>query len=198
MSVSESETLGTTTPRIRPLEPPYAPEVGDQLRSMMPEGVKPIALFRAFARNLGMTRAMQPWGRYQLGRDFSVDLRAREVVINRTCVRCGCEYEWGVHVAYFADAAKLSPEQVRSLTHGDHLDPCWDRDSDRLLIQMVDALHDGGEIANELWASLAVLFNDAQLLDLVMLTGWYHAISFTARAAGIALEPDAPTFASVR
>ena len=39
---------------------------------------------------------------------------------------------------------------------------------------------------------------DAQLLDLLLLCGWYHAISFTARAARVPLEDGAPTFDSVR
>ena len=40
-------------------------------------------------------------------------------------------------------------------------------------------------------------FDDQQIMDLTLLCGWYHAISFTARAARVPLEPDAPTFASV-
>ncbi|MFL6647240.1 MAG: hypothetical protein ACJ8KA_13575 [Sulfurifustis sp.] len=28
-----------------------------------------------------------------------LSLRQREIVINRTCARCGFSYEWGVHVA---------------------------------------------------------------------------------------------------
>ena len=39
-------------------------------------------------------------------------------------------------------------------------------------------------------------FDEAQILDLTMLTGWYHAISFTARAARVPLEPGAPRFSS--
>jgi hypothetical protein len=31
-----------------------------------------------------------------------------------------------------------------------------------------------------------------------MLAGWYHAISFTANAARVALEADAPRFDDVR
>jgi hypothetical protein len=30
-----------------------------------------------------------------------------------------------------------------------------------------------------------------------MLCGWYHAISFTARAARVPLEPGSPTFADL-
>ena len=94
--------------RISPLERPFEADVEDQLRSMMPPNVEPIALFRVFARNLKMARAMQPWGRYELGKAFSVGIRHREIVIDRTCARCGCEYEWGVHVAFFAERASLT------------------------------------------------------------------------------------------
>ncbi len=183
--------------RISPLDPPYEPEVDGQLRSMMPPGVEPIALFRTFTKNLAMARAMEPWGRYQLGKSLSVGVRDREIIIDRTCARCGCEYEWGVHVAFFAERASLNPEQVASLAQGRYNDPCWDSERDRLLISLVDALHDEGDIDDTLWSALAREFNEAQLLDLTMLCGWYHAISFTARASRVALEPGAPTFASI-
>ena len=94
-------------PRIAPLEAPFEPEVEAQLRSMMPAGVPAIALFRTFVRNLPMTAAMEPWGRHELSRALSVGLREREIVIDRTCALCGCQYEWGVHTAFFAERAGL-------------------------------------------------------------------------------------------
>jgi hypothetical protein len=39
------------------------------------------------------------------------------------------------------------------------------------------------------------LFGEAELLDIYMLCGWYHAISYAANAAGVDLEPGASTFA---
>jgi alkylhydroperoxidase family enzyme len=144
-----------------------------------------------------MTRAMQPWGRYQLGRELALTLRDREIVIDRTCARTGCENEWGVHVAFFAERAGLAPAQVASLTHGRSTDACWEAARDRLLIEAVDALHDTADIPDHLWAELSGCFDDAQLLDLLLLAGWYRAISYVARAARTPLEPGAPTFASV-
>jgi len=183
--------------RIAPLEGPHPPDIDIQLRSMMPPGVEPIALFRTFAKNLAMARGMDPWGRYQLGKSLSLGVREREIIIDRTCARCGCEYEWGVHVAFFAERAALTPAQLSSLTHGDDQDPCWESARDRLLIGLADELHDDGDVSDELWAALAGEFSEAQLLDLTMLCGWYHAISFTARAARVPLERGAPTFLSV-
>jgi alkylhydroperoxidase family enzyme len=183
--------------RISPLERPFDAEVEVHLRSMMPPNEEPIALFRVFARNLEMARAMQPWGRYELGKAFSVGVRQREIVIDRTCARCGCEYEWGVHVAFFAERASLTSAQVASLTKGKSVDLCWVDESDRVLISLVDALHDLGDVDDALWNALRSHFDDQQIVDLTLLCGWYHAISFTARAARVPLEPGAPTFASV-
>ncbi len=184
--------------RVAPLEAPFDPLVEEQLRSMMPPGVPPIALFRMFARKPGMTAAMQPWGGHLLGRALSVDLRAREIVIDRTCARCGCEYEWGVHVAFFAARAGLSEDQVASLTTGGPDDPCWESARDRLLIRLVDELHEDSDIGDDLWASLITAgFDQDQLMELLLLCGWYHAISFVARGARVPLEDGAPRFASI-
>jgi alkylhydroperoxidase family enzyme len=125
-------------------------------------------------------------------------LRAREIVIDRTCARCGCEYEWGVHVAFFAQRAGFDGEQVKSLTHGRPDDPCWASAGDRLLIELVDELHETSDVSGALWERLRTEFDEVQLLDLLLLCGWYHAISFTARAARVPLEDGAPTFDSVR
>ena len=185
------------TTRIAPLEAPFAPEVDLRLQAMMPAGVEPIALFRTFAKNLPMAEAMGGWGGYELSRRLSLTMRDREILIDRTTARCGCEYEWGVHVVFFAERVGLTPAQVTSLTHGAAHDPCWEDKRDRLLIRAVDELHDHGVIGDELWAALAAELDEAQLLDVTMLCGWYHAISFTARSAGVPLEQGAPTFASV-
>jgi alkylhydroperoxidase family enzyme len=184
--------------RVASVEPPYEPEVEEQLRSMMPEGVPPIALFRTFARNLPLAQAMNPWGRYELSRSLSVGLRGREIVIDRTCARCGCEYEWGVHVAFFAQRAGFDGEQVKSLTHGRPDDPCWASAGDRLLIELVDELYETSDVSDALWEWLRTEFDEVQLLDMLLLCGWYHAISFTARAARVPLEDGAPIFDSVR
>ena len=184
-------------PRITPLSPPYEPDVGAQLEAMMPPGMPPILLFRTFARNRVMTAAMHGWGSYELGRQLSLSMREREIVIDRTCARCGCEYEWGVHVAFFAGRVGLDGPQLTSLTHGDPGDSCWGEPREALLIRAVDALHDRADIDDGLWRELSARFSDAELLDLLLLCGWYHAISFAANGARVPLEDGVPRFADV-
>ncbi|MEU8613588.1 carboxymuconolactone decarboxylase family protein [Actinoplanes sp. NPDC048791] len=183
--------------RIAPVEPPYPPDVAAQLESMMPPGVPPIGLFRTLARNLPMTAAMSGWGRYELGPRLSLSMREREIAIVRTCARCRCEYEWGVHLKFFAERVGLTGDQIRSLTAGSADDPCWAVAAERAVIRVVDSLCDTGDVSDQLWAEAREALAEPQLLDLLLLCGWYHAISFTARAVRVALEPGAPRFADV-
>jgi alkylhydroperoxidase family enzyme len=185
------------TTRVDPVRPPYPPQIAERLDAMMPPGAPPILLFRTFVRNLPMTAAMSGWGSYELSKRLSLSMRDREIIIDRTCARCRCEYEWGVHVAFFAERVGLSGAQITSLTHGGAGDRCWTDERDRLLIEAADALHESADISADLWHRLARLLSEKQLLDLLMLAGWYHAISFAANGARVACEAGAPRFADV-
>jgi alkylhydroperoxidase family enzyme len=181
--------------RIAPVTAPYDDVAGPLLETMMPAGIEPIALFRTFVRNPTMSEAMHRWGTYELGRELSIPLRSREIVIDRTTARCGCEYEWGVHVTFFAERAGFDGAQIASLTHGSADDGCWTDPGERALIAAVDELHDRSTITDARWAALAAHHDPAQLLDIVFLAGWYHAISYAANAAGVELERGAARFA---
>ena len=175
-------------PRIAPLEPPFEPDLQALLTRMTPPQAPSIlALFRVLARNPVLAERSTAWGGYLLSRKASLPLRDREVVIDRVCARCGAEYEWGVHVAAFAEAAGFSPAQVAAIT-----DPMADdaglTERDRLLVQLVDELHDTAHVGDALWQQLARHWTEAQLVELLMLAGWYHAISYVCNAARVPLE----------
>jgi hypothetical protein len=57
----------------------------------MPKGVPPLALFRTIAVNEPVFLRVMAGGLLDRG---SISLREREIVIDRTCARCGSEYEW--------------------------------------------------------------------------------------------------------
>jgi alkylhydroperoxidase family enzyme len=184
-------------PRIEPLAPPYDEVVGPLLASMMPAGADPILLFRTFARNPTMAAAMRGWGSYELGRDLSLSMRQRELIIDRTTARCGCEYEWGVHTAVFAERVGFDAAQITSLAHGSPGDPCWTDPAEVALLRAVDELHDTSRVGDGCWVVLCAHFDPGQLLDLLLLSGWYHAISYAANGARVDLEPGAPRFVDV-
>ncbi len=179
-----------TTARIPPLDPPYAAEVGEHFARLMPPGMEPLKLFRTVAHNPRVLGRMRRGGLLDPG---SISVRERELMILRTCARCGAEYEWGVHVAFFAAQAGFTPAQIRASAHGDASDPAWDED-ERLLIRLADELHDTAAVSDALWAQLSLRWRPEQLIELLMLAGLYHAVSYVINGAGVELEANAPRF----
>lgn len=177
-----------STPRIAPLAPPYPEPVRAALDRIMPDGVPPLALFRTLARNERVFLRVMAGGLLDRG---SIGLREREIVIDRTCARCRSEYEWGVHVAFFAERVGLSPEQVAATAGGD---PAAFPERECLLLGLADALHDRARVEDALWAALRARFTDEQLIELVALAGFYHLISFLTNALRIPLEPYGARF----
>jgi 4-carboxymuconolactone decarboxylase len=172
--------------RVDPITPPYAPDVQALFDKLMPPGVPPLALFTMLAR---VPRIFDRFRAGSLLDRGPVSLRHREIVIYRTCARCGCGYEWGVHVAFFAQRVGLTPEQIRATAKGDSTDPVWSAD-ESLLIRLVDELHDRATISDELWSALTTAFSVEQIFELIALVGFYHTVSFFANGLKLAPEPN--------
>jgi 4-carboxymuconolactone decarboxylase len=181
-----------TEPRIAPLEPPYEPEVAETLRRMMPPDVEPLRLFRTVAHNPAILDRFRTIGAYILnfGR---VDPLDREVLLHRTCARCGCEYEWGVHVVAFGRPLGLTEDQLRATVHDGSDAPVWSP-RQQLLVRLADELHDTATVSDELWTALAQIWDDAQLVELISTAGFYHLVSFTANFARVEPEQYAERF----
>jgi len=177
------------TARIAPIDPPYDPAIQADFDKVM-RGLPPLKLFRTLARNPRVLSRLIAGGLLDRG---SITLRLRELVILRTTALCGAEYEWGVHVAAYGAKAQWTPEELRSTVRGGADDDCWSR-SESLAIRLCDALHAKGDVGDELWKELSSVFAEDQLIELIMLVGLYHAVSFMLRATRIELEKPAPRF----
>jgi alkylhydroperoxidase family enzyme len=176
-------------PRIAPIEPPYPADVQADFDKMM-RGAPPLNLFRTVARNPRVLQRMMAGGLLDRG---SISLRTRELMILRTCARCGAEYEWGVHVASFGEKTQWTREQLYSSVHGGADDPCWPHE-DQLVLKIADDIHDTNSVGSDLWQSASEHFSAEQLVELIMLAGLYHAVSFMVNACGVQHEPFAPRF----
>ncbi|MEQ9643373.1 MAG: carboxymuconolactone decarboxylase family protein [Alphaproteobacteria bacterium] len=185
-----------SSPRIAPLDPPYAPETQADFDRVM-KGAPPIALFRTIARDRRLLQRFFGGGLLDRG---NLTITERETMILRTTARHGCVYEWGVHVRIFADAAHLTHAQVSALTHGaTHAvthDPTL-TDDQHLIVRLADALYDASRVDDALWAELAARWDDAALLELLMLAGFYAKVSYVANALRLPPEPGTPDFNDV-
>ncbi|TAJ82413.1 carboxymuconolactone decarboxylase family protein [Reyranella sp.] len=177
-------------PRIVPAEAPYPPAIATELERIMPKGMEPLVLFRTMARSPRVFDKMFAGGLLDKG---PLSLRQREIVIDRTTARLGCEYEWGVHVAVFADRVALDTDQIAALVHGSADATCWARD-EQALLAAVDDLVDHRTIAAATWTGLAAHFDETQILEAIALVGYYHTISFLCRGLELPLEAYAARF----
>lgn len=177
------------SPRIPPLEPPYSEELATMLAKWMPPGaqVEPLRLFRTLAQHRELMDRMRPLGAGILGKD-AVNPMEREIVIHRTCARCGCEYEWGVHAVFFDDALHIPQGKLAATVTASAHDGVW-TERESLLIRLADELHDTSTVSDELWAKLSQHWNTPQFIELCVIAGFYHLISFVANAAQV--EPEA-------
>ena len=196
-------TQRNQSPRIAHLTPPYTNDVELALSAMMPKNspVEPLKMFRIFAKDPPLGAAVRGLGGFLLsGRPqggAAFDLRTRELVIDRVTARCGCEYEWGVHITSYAEKAGLSQDQIYSTVHGSGADDCWSG-KDRAVMDMADELHDGAQVSDETYAALASYFDETQLIELFVLAGWYHSISYLANGARVEYEDWAARFPEKR
>jgi alkylhydroperoxidase family enzyme len=154
-------------------------------------GVEPLRLFRTLAVHDLLFGRMRPLGAGILGHGL-LEPRVRELMILRTCARCGAEYEWGVHATFFGGAVGLTPAEVAATATGD--DAALFNPRDRGVIQTADELHDGAGLSDATYAELEQHFTPPQILELTITSGWYHTISFVINAAGVQLEPWAARF----
>ena len=175
--------------RISPLEPPYDPEIQGHFDRIM-RGAPPLMLFRVIASSA------RAWEKIRAGSLLDrgpLALRERKIVIDRTCALTGCEYEWGVHVATFAQAAGLTGAQVRATVLERADAPCWSP-AEQALIAAVDALHHRATLSDDEFKALSAHYDDARIFEIILLCGSYRTVSYLANGLDLPLEENAARF----
>ncbi len=179
--------------RIAPLQPPYPDAVQQDFERIMGVGRPPLVLFRTIATQERAWKKFTAAGLLDRG---PLPMREREIVINRTCARNACEYEWGVHVTAFAAHVKLTDEQVRATVLKGPDAACWTK-AEQVLIATTDALHERATLSDDEFASLAAHYSEAQILEILLLCGFYRTVSYIANGLKLPLEETAARFPKV-
>jgi alkylhydroperoxidase family enzyme len=180
-----------TAPRIEPAVPPYSEAVRTILERLMPPGVPPLVLFTTLAHSERAFSRFMAAGLLDKG---PLPLREREIMIDRTCARAGSEYEWGVHIALFAERADLTKEQVAATVRSGVSD-IWPA-RERLVVRLADELHDTSAISDGLWSELQAAFSVEQIFELILLAGFYHTVAYLTNGLKLPLEAYAARFSN--
>jgi len=117
-----------------------------------------------------------------------LSLRDRELAIDRTCAQTGCAYEWGVHIALFKDKVALSDDEIEALAIKTPEEGPWNA-HETLILKLMDALHQTSRVDDALWAELRAEFEEMQLMELIMLAGFYHTVAYLCNGLDLPLEP---------
>jgi alkylhydroperoxidase family enzyme len=176
--------------RIAPAQQPFSPDVQAAFDRIMPPGAPPLVLFTTLARDPRLYERFRNAGLVDKG---NLTLRQREIVIDRITALSGSEYEWGVHVAFFATKVGFDEAMQRSLVRGSADDPCWSPE-DRLLIRTCDQLHANCDLDDEIWTELRGVYSETALMEILMLAGFYRTVSYLTNALRLPLETFAARF----
>jgi alkylhydroperoxidase family enzyme len=170
---------------------------GDDLAGVLaktlasPSG-KPFNLFTTLAHHPRLLARFNMLGGLFMAHNELPD-RERELVILRVAARTASTYEWGQHVPLARKAGVTEAELRRIAEDGTG----WD-DADHAVLELTDAMLDGGAVSDELWARLARGHTESQLLELLMLPGFYRMLAGVIDAVGIELDDGLPQWPSTR
>jgi alkylhydroperoxidase family enzyme len=147
----------------------------------------PLNIFRTLKRHPELYKAFLGLGGHLLGGGV-LPAREREIVILRVGWRASSEYEFGQHTVIGA-AAGLTEEEIARLADSGPGE--WSAD-DRALVRLADELCDADAVGDETWAALTGRWSEEQLLELLVLAGYYRLVSGMLNSVGVALEPQTP------
>ena len=126
-----------------------------------------------------------------LQRDSLLPPKTRELLIMRTAVLTGAEYEWGHHVEP-AQKAGLSDNEIRRIKSGPDA-PGWSEEHAALL-RAADELRREAFVSDRTWATLAKYYDTQRLIEIIYTSGGYTMTALAINSLGIQLEPGYPQF----
>ena len=176
------------SPRLLPVPPA---ERDDRVRELLADFVVgPTAhIYETMARHPEVLARCIPLGRQLRGGRLS--LRERELLILRSGWRCRSEYEWAQH-SRLARAGGMSDDELLRIAAGPD-DPGWEP-HESMLLRAADELHEQSCVSSATWAALATRYDEQELIEIVMLCGYYHLIAYFLNSTGVEIEEGTPGF----
>lgn len=179
-----------TSPRLEPVSEPTDEQREVLERAGTRPGSDPLNIFATMVHNRRVANRAVLLGGAFLGKG-TIPEREREVVILRVGHRASAVYEFGQHVL-IGRRVGLTDAEIAALAT-DESSHAWS-DGDRDLIAMVDELCADDCVSDATWAALADRWTDEQLVELVVLAGYYRMISGFLNSAGVQLDEGVPGF----
>ena len=185
-----------------PMRIPELPqdELGEEVRALVArigarlgydEPEELTTYFALMARHPGIFRCQLETG-IMFFSEAKIPPRERELAILRTAWLAGAPYEWGEHVD-IARKLGVTPDETDRVRAGPQADG-W-TDHERHLLTAVDELFADKMIGDATWASLAAVWDEAQLIELPALVGQYLGVAMIQNSLRVPISPHRKGFA---
>ena len=164
-------------------------EVSEALRAtLVGSDGTPLNIFSTLAHNPKLLKRFTRYAGWFLNKGL-LPPREREIVILRVGWNCRSVYEFGQHTLIGLREG-LTEAEVSALTRDAAAHPWTDRE--RALIAMCDDLCADDCVSDGVWALLQRDWNEAELVELVMLAGTYRLVSGFLNTMGVRRDEGVP------
>ena len=178
-----------TAQRIEPVAE-ISGETAEILEGALTHDGRPLNIFGVLAHHPKLLKRFNLMGGYLLNKGL-LPAREREIVILRVGWNAGAQYEFGQHTI-IGRRAGLTDDEIEALTK-DPADRSWSPD-DRALIALADDLAAHDCASDDTWAALVSRWDDAELVELLLVAGFYRMVSGFLNSAGVVLDDGVPGF----
>lgn len=181
-----------TSPRIPPinLDEVEDPELATTLAGALTLDGRPLNIFGVLGRHPKLLKRFNLMGGFLLNKGLLPE-RERELVILRIGWNARSVYEFGQHTVIGLRCG-LTGDEIAALTRApDAFD--WGVD-DLALIAMADELAADDCVSDATWTALAARWTDAELVELLVVAGFYRLVSGFLNSAGVQLDAGVPGF----
>jgi 4-carboxymuconolactone decarboxylase len=193
-NIGMSESLSPLG-KLRPASPRIAPlvDLTDELHVIMGGGINspagtPLNIFGTIAHHPKLLKRFMNFAGLFLNKGL-LPAREREIVILRVGWNCQSVYEFGQHTV-IGQRVGLTMVEIVELTK-QSTEHQWSA-RDQALIAMSDELCADNCVSTTTWADLQAYWNEAELVELVMVAGTYRLVSGFLNTMGVELDADTP------
>ena len=177
-----------STSRVPPLPRPWSDEDATAIGKWgHPAATYPaLLLTRVLQRHPNLSDRLR-----NLGEGIYVDgqlaPRLRTIAILRTCGNIESAYEWGGQAAFWGPLTRINDDEADALTRPNADGVDWSA-VDSAVITAVDELEATGSLDDDRWAQLREHVPDEQILELIIVVGWYRMIATLCNALDLGVE----------
>jgi len=181
-----------TQPRIEPisLDDVDDEELAATLETALTLDGRPLNIFGVLGHHPKLLKRFNLLGGFILNKGL-IPERERELVVLRVGWNARAVYEFGQHTV-IGKRCGLTDQEITALTWAPH-DYDWSAD-DLALIALADDLAADDCLSDGTWLALTVSWSDAELVELLIIAGFYRLVSGFLNSAGVQLDDGIPGF----